>query len=300
MRRMKIQVVGKDNGLGLSQDVQVLREALEPRHEIHFTDWQQPRRVEARHFDLNIFCELINPVFFGQARANYGLLNPEWTSREVGRHAARLDLILCKTRDAMEAFSKTAPTHYTGFTSIDKWDAEVERRHAFLHVAGGSSAKGTNELVQAFGRTGVPLTIIGTTHVPKMLPENITHHQRVSPDALSYLMNQHAIHVCPSSYEGFGHYINEARSVGAMILTTNAAPMNELCTPEFSFGVGYDRMTPQGMAIHKHVNVDQLAEAVEVTAKMDPALVIRLGAKARMAYLKGKEEFHQAMKDLLP
>ena len=45
---------------------------------------------------------------------------------------------------------------------------------------------------------------------------------------LLILMNACQYHLCPSEYEGFGHYINEARSTGALIISTDAAPMNEL------------------------------------------------------------------------
>lgn len=46
------------------------------------------------------------------------------------------------------------------------------------------------------------------------------------------LQNSHGIHVCVSEREGFGHYINEARAVGALVVTTNHPPMNELITEE--------------------------------------------------------------------
>jgi multisubunit Na+/H+ antiporter MnhB subunit len=35
-----------------------------------------------------------------------------------------------------------------------------------------------------------------------------------------------------SEREGFGHYINEARAVGAFVISTDHPPMNELVTPE--------------------------------------------------------------------
>lgn len=42
---------------------------------------------------------------------------------------------------------------------------------------------------------------------------------------------EHPIHVCASEREGFGHYINEARAAGALVVSTDHPPMNELITP---------------------------------------------------------------------
>ncbi len=38
--------------------------------------------------------------------------------------------------------------------------------------------------------------------------------------------------MCPSSTEGYGHYINEGRSVGGIIITLDAPPMNELVSSD--------------------------------------------------------------------
>lgn len=297
---MKIQVVGKLNGLGLSHDVEVLRMAIEPRHDVDFTDWKTPRRNPRHTYDANIFTELINPAFFGQARMNYGLLNPEWTFNTFQPHLKKLDAILCKTRDAENIFGRYGHTEFIGFTSRDMLDKSIPRERKFLHVAGGSSAKGTAQTVEAFKRTGFPLTIIGDTHVPHELPPNINRMGRVDPQTLKHVMNSHRFHLCPSSYEGFGHYLNEARSIGAVIITTNAAPMNEMGMSEYAFGAAYDRISTQNLATHKHVNIDSLEVMVRMVNDIPNRTIEEIGLSARNAYLDGREKFTKCMNDLFP
>jgi glycosyltransferase involved in cell wall biosynthesis len=54
--------------------------------------------------------------------------------------------------------------------------------------------------------------------------------RKVERDELLALANSHGLHLCPSTTEGFGHYINEAKSTGAVVITTDAEPMNRLVT----------------------------------------------------------------------
>ena len=62
-------------------------------------------------------------------------------------------------------------------------------------------------------------------------PSNVTIvRQKMPLPELRRLMATTGIHVCPSACEGFGHSINEARSLGAVVVTTDAPPMNELVT----------------------------------------------------------------------
>ena len=42
---MRIQAITRNNGFGLTKDIQVLREVFEPLgHTVDFTSWDRPRR----------------------------------------------------------------------------------------------------------------------------------------------------------------------------------------------------------------------------------------------------------------
>ena len=77
---MRIQLISKDNGWGLTKDVNIIRSVLVPMgHEVDFTPWDTPRKLPRHYYDANIFVELLNPAFFSQGRANYAFLNPDWS-----------------------------------------------------------------------------------------------------------------------------------------------------------------------------------------------------------------------------
>ena len=62
----------------------------------------------------------------------------------------------------------------------------------------------------------------------KKQQDNIKYiDRRLTEDDLNTIMNSHGIHICTSSTEGFGHYINEAKSCKSVYI-----PVNELINSE--------------------------------------------------------------------
>ena len=59
---------------------------------------------------------------------------------------------------------------------------------------------------------------------------NITLFNKLPYDEYTQILNKAGIVLCCSLAEGFGHYINESKYYGNLILTTDAPPMNELIT----------------------------------------------------------------------
>src|SRR3989344_1923248 len=67
-----------------------------------------------------------------------------------------------------------------------------------------------------------------------MIQENLILYVRsLADEELLRLQQSSGVHLCPSREEGFGHYINEARALGALVMTTNWAPMNDLVQDHF-------------------------------------------------------------------
>lgn len=301
---IRVQIVSKDNGVGLSRDVAILRDAImlfRPEAEVVFTDWRdRGRRTKPRHFDLNIFLELVNPQFFGDARKNVMVPNPEWYTREWMQQVRRFDEVWAKTKAAEIAFAPyNAHTVFIGWDSVDMYDATVPRKRQMLHVAGKSSAKGTEQVLEAYrlSATDVPLVVVGDRDVPRMV--GVSHYRRVDDTRLRQLMNESPVHLCPSSYEGFGHYINEARSVGAFVITTNAAPMNELVTHHFGMGAAVGSTSVQNLGLHSHVDVESLARCIGYAVNAW-GTVVNIGRRSRSFFLAGRTDFRTNLNKLLP
>lgn len=295
---MRVQLISKNNGYGLTRDVEVLRSVLEPMgHEVHFSDWRSPRNVRRHHYHVNLFLELVNSGFFPSAPRNYFVPNPEWFINGWEKHLPAFDLILAKTLDTERIFSGMGlPTRFIGFTSPDRFDEFSpwlpDECGEVLHLVGHSVAKGTASVLEAARQIpDVKFTVIGK-NAPKDVPANVKVIRSATDTEIMGHQNAHPVHCQPSSYEGFGHSINEARSVGALIVTTAAEPMSELITGDFGFGASYCSVSDERLAQHKNVCVDSLVEMIQAAVDCVGTEVARpITYRARAAYLKGREEF---------
>lgn len=303
---MRIQLISRNNGYGLTTDARILRSILEPQgHEVEFTDWKTPRNVGTRFYHINFFLELVNPVFFGQAQRNYLFANPEWTMEAWMNAIRRMDAVLCKTHDCERIFQELGVrTIYTGFTSEDRLaEVTVDQAGDVLHLVGNSIAKGTGQVVETAKKLpDVRFTVIGKA-APKEVPPNVTVIRNAMDSDVRVHQNVHAVHLQPSTYEGFGHCLNEARSVRALIVTTAADPMMELATPEFAFGAQACNTNRQHLAVHKQPCVDgegglvdMVRSALEVVQNGRADI---LGDRARAAFINDDALFKTRLNNLI-
>lgn len=300
---MKVQVIVNRNGWGMSQDAAILSQCLVALSgdsiSVEYSHWTTPNKYAQRHFDLNVFIEDIKHAgFIQQAKRNALVPNPEWCWNT--KNIKLVGEVWAKTRDCERIFKRIHPrVTYVGWTSADRYLPDVKKEKALVHLAGASSAKGTKEVIAAIAQLPEYRLLLASEKDWGPLPANVEKVGRIEGEAFVELQNRAAIHLCPSSYEGFGHYINEARSVGATIITTNAPPMNELVHRSFGFGCSAISGSGQNLAWHQHVDTKSLVEMIDAAMGLPLESLLNLGILARQAYIADRQDFMENLRNVL-
>lgn len=309
---MTVRIISRDNGVGLGRDLQlvagVLRTAGVDVETLGFGSdkWlialrQTALRLARRRVDTQVFMERVYPRCLPLARRNLLIPNPEWTTPAFQALLARFDRILCKTRHAVDIFDALGcATSYLGFTSEDRLDAAIARERSFFHLAGRSSAKGTQTLLAAWMQhpEWPRLTVVQgvKTAMTSARVSNVDHVVGHLDDArLRRLQNQHQFHLCPSEAEGFGHYLMEGLSVGAIVLATDGAPMNELVTPERGVLIRPARIGVLNLAPCYFVDIAGIEAAVEAALQLDAAQLACMASAAREFFLDNDHAFRSRL-----
>ncbi|KAG7392130.1 hypothetical protein PHYBOEH_006479 [Phytophthora boehmeriae] len=264
-------------------------------------------------------------------------------------HFWRVDVVLCKTRICedrlnrwyeQEGNPRRTKVIYTKHTSSDQ--ASYARRVLgdevkpkdfsdvrFIHTVGGSYWKGTRMVIECWlSRPNFPpldLYIHQWAYdgmfkggyekrIPKSQIRLIT--DEVNARDFDKAIAETSYFLCPSQMEGYGHYMNQARASGGVIITTDMEPMKELI-PSDDMGLkvsarfGNDRnMFLGGRSKKPHglkgvpgmvaiFNARGLCETVEHLLN-DFSVDQRreMGANAKRQYHKDTKFFEQAMIDL--
>lgn len=311
-----------DNQRGLSHDLRLFHEALLAQgHQVRVTRlgprWKDGRwravgqRLQLwwrwaislgrspRRYDVNIALETVRPRFFTLARRNVIVPHPEWFPPVSQRFIDRYDAVLTKTFVGTAIFTPIArKVLQTGFTSCDRFDPAVEKRPDFLHVAGASTMKGTARLLEVWQRhpEWPMLTVVQSPQTVDpanaVIAPNIRHRiEYVADEELRTLQNSHAFHLCLSETEGWGHYLVEAMGCGAVVITCDAPPMNELVSPERGMLVAASPVGQCQLATLYAFDAPDLERVITQAAAMPSDQWKRLGDNARAWFLKVQGTF---------
>jgi hypothetical protein len=336
--RMKVRLIGKANGVGLSRDFELLAAALRDSGcEVSLYGCERRDRKRRRGFftrlaararglrgggphapyDVNLMLEHVWPQFLHEATRNVLVPNPEWFDRRDVAFLGAAQRVWAKTTLAERLFAtRGCRAVRIGFDSADRHDPAVTRETKFLHLAGRSPLKGTARLHALWQRhpEWPLLTIVqdadavanptrASESQGERGPANIRiESQFLSDEALRALQNSHRFHLCTSEAEGWGHYIAEAMSVGAVTLTCDAPPMNELIDLKRGVLLAAHDGERHNLATLSLFDEAALEAAVTRVLAMSEIACETMGAAARAWFLDNKQGFfgrvRQALEEL--
>lgn len=324
-----VNLVFRDNGFGLSRDFRLLAAALRRQGcDVAITAlgaeqerWRRSKRIRTyvraqrfvhrmglrvrppRQFDLNVMFEHIWPDRLLHARRNVTLPNPEWFDRRDLRYLSQIDAVWAKSSHALGIFEQLGcHALRLGFDSEDRFDPTVRRERSFFHLAGASRTKGTRRLIELWSRhpEWPTLTVLQDPREawPAARAPNIRHRieyldpaQTAQFRELKRLQNQHAFHACTSETDAWGHYLVEALGVGAVTMTVDAPPMNELVTPERGLLVPYCKTEPMALATRYFFDEAAMADTVRRAIALSDAEIATLRERARAWYDDNRRAF---------
>lgn len=229
-----------------------------------------------------------------------------------------IDVVFCKMHHAVDVFNGLGKTtRWIGFTSSDHFNGTLAASQPVcaLHLAGRSIDKGTDRVVAAWRLhpEWPALTVVQRPHVGKFELDTtpapnirfLTHS--LEDEEILALQLGHALHVLPSEVEGYGQTIVEAMSVGAVVVTTDAPPMNELVTCERGVLVAVGPRTPMRLGFRIQADAS-VSTASALEAAMTQVLAwptevrTAIGAAARAWFTRNdvrfRDDFVQVIKKL--
>lgn len=297
---LKINIITHCNGAGLVTDYDLLSSALTQRgHHVQGYEWHDKKIPSA---DINIFFEYI-PHEPSLSLINWFVPNPEWFLNRF-EDLSPFDFILCRTHEVESIFKKhNQKTFFLGFTSPDCYHPEIPKDYSkILHLGGFSSQKGTQTILNIWKENPLLPELHLITHLNWQFPAPLHNlklfTQRLNQSDLRYIQNHCGIHLCPSETEGFGHYIMEGMSTGAVILTTNAPPMNEFINEPLCL-VPFSKVAQQRLATCYFVDPNYLESQIVSVNQLSKEDLERIGKENREKFLKMGELFYERLSLLL-
>ena len=303
------------NTQGLHNDAEVLKKALKS-HTIDLTTYNELQLLKSKYehkektHDVIIFLE---HVHYGYIHLNSKMLffpNIEWLNvRDLYFIKHYTATLCCKTKHSyvvLNNIETKCALVYTKFSSIDRYIPWVSKKHQCLHIQGVSNYKNTQVVLDTWymHNEWPTLHIVRQCKIefpePIQVKHNIVLHQRkLGEICLCKLMNDSLFHICPSYCEGYGHYINEARSCNAVVISTDGYPMKELIDTDNGFLAQCRPTKLKSMSQGHVITTDQLADAVTQALNSSQELLQSLGEISRYKYVEDTRYFEKKISQIV-
>ncbi len=299
-----VNILATDNGVGMSRDMRILEtELVEMGYQVNLISTAPHSKgypQEIPKAEYNIFIEHTYSSLFKYAKKNYFIPNPEWYLSHW-TILSGIDLVLCRTKEVQRIFNIfNVKTHYIAFTSLDRFNPAIEKDFGkILHLKGKSIAKGTSTIIDLWKTCYYfpTLDLVGHDFVGPVCANIHYYSNYLTEKALLNLTNQCGIHLCPSETEGFGHYIMEAMSASAVVVTTDAPPMNEFIKDKRCL-VQYHKKSRTNLATCYYVDPLELQLTITTLLDLPDEELQKIGELNRANYLYFQNFFKTEMKIL--
>jgi len=299
------------NGVGLDRDVHILKQSLQSQgFTVSFTEhkgikslWRYFQR--SRQYDANIFIERVFPCWIGLARKNFVIPNQERFPKRMLSTLRNIDGVLCKTQHCLDIFRPiVSVARFIGFSSVDKFQAVSGKNYSeFFHLAGRSSLKGTEDILALWEKhpEWPKLTLVQHPRkAPQSVPPNVRlYAERISEQDLNRLQNTIGIHLCVSRSEGWGHYLVEAMSTAAVVVTTDGAPMNQLIDSSRGVLVKVNRTEQRHLGTNFFIDIQSLEVEIERLIAAQDENQIKKGRRAREWFEDNQTRFGPRLAQVL-
>ena len=303
-------ILGKSNSYGLTRDAEILQDAIRKAGTqaqyatIKQRSWWQ-RLMRGKTAQTIIHLERAFPSWFNAAtKENWLIPNQERFPRRHLKRLKKIDRVLAKTRHAEAVFSEfEVATTYLGFSSPDRVLPNVSKDFdRFFHLAGGSTLKGTEDVLDLWRRhpEWPELVLVQKAdNAPGGVPKNVRLISGYLDDnALKQLQNSCGVHLCPSRSEGWGHHLLEGLSVGAVVVTTDAPPMNEHVDASCGILVPWNKSETRHLGTNFFVDPVAFEQAIEGVIRMNQDTKRAFGNAARRRFEEINLRFDEMVKQI--
>jgi hypothetical protein len=234
-----------NNGVGLIADLSLIQDLLHDHYDITVAYLNQVISLPygqdlflSKEYDVGIHLQDFNPALLQHNKKNILIANEEWTGSRKIFEIHKFDKVITKSTLGAELLKPyNSNVINCGFISKDKYNSAIKKQNTFLHVAGKSIQKGTELVLESFTHNcrDYNLTVLESNckHRQVYKSSNINYiHDFLPEENVIEHYNKNLFHICPSYYEGWGHYVYEGLSTGALLYVTRLPMFLEWLDPD--------------------------------------------------------------------
>lgn len=309
---MKNVLICNHNSTGLINDNYILKELLSKKFKVDSLIYSESEIYtinQEKNYDIIIFLEHIAPNICSNTSKNIFIPNCEMINKNDYNLLIKkkINEIIVKTNLSYSALIKynfNIPIKLWKWNSIDRLDSNLSKDfNNFLHLKGQSRFKNSQQLLNLWLKhPDWPILHIvsygnpnhnGFLEIQKPINvcNNIILYQyKLDENELKNLMNFCGVHICPSIIEGYGHYINEARSTNSIIIVPDHEPMKSFCDSN-GFLIKINKTKKIGFSEGCEISDKELEKSIESCINTDYDTRVNLGKKSRYLFEENRKCF---------